>query len=207
MAALAALAAGATTARRAVLAGSGTAWSHGIPREPLEAADDEDPGVAGRGRSEGAAGHAFAELDGEGAAPAGAARRGRAGPPLGGVLGQDQVGGAQAASRLEQPAQERGGDAEGRVGDDVERLAGEPEVGRVGPHHDDGVAEPLPQLPGPARVDLDRHHPRAAAYERVGDGAGAGTDVEHDGAAGDVGVSDEALRPSGFELVEPPPRR
>ena len=37
--------------------------------------------------------------------------------------------------------------------------------------------------------------------------AGAGTDVEHDGAGGDVGVSDEALRPSGVELVEPPPRR
>ena len=47
----------------------------------------------------------------------------------------------------------------------------------------------------------------AAADERVGDGAGAGTDVEHDGAGGDVGVSDEALRPSGVELVEPPPRR
>ena len=123
------------------------------------------------------------------------------------MLREDQAGGAQPAARLQQPAQERGGDAEGRVGDDVVRLAGEPEVGRVGLHHDDGVAEPLPQLPGPARVHLDRHHPRAATDERVGDGAGAGTDVEHDGAGGDVGVSDEALRPSGFELVEPPPRR
>jgi hypothetical protein len=56
-------------------------------------------------------------------------------------------------------------------------------------------------------VDLDRHHARAAADERVGDGAGAGTDVEDDGAGGDVGVSDEALRPAGFEPVEPPPRR
>ena len=168
---------------------------------------DQDPGVAGRGRLEGAAGHAVAELDREGAAPAGAAGRAGSGPPSGGVLGQDQVGGAQPAARLQQPAQEGGGDAEGRVGDDVVGLAGEPEVGRVGLHDDDGVAEPLPQLPGSARVDLDRHHPRAAATSGIGDGAGAGTDVEDDGAAGDVGVSDEALRPSGVELVEPPPRR
>jgi hypothetical protein len=171
------------------------------------AADDEDPGVAGRRRLEGAPGHAVAELDRERAAPAGAAGCARAGPPLGGVLGQDQVGCPQPAAGLKEPTQEGGGDAEGRVGDDVVGLAGESEVGCVGPHHDDGVAEPLPQPPRPAGVDLDGHDPRAAADERIGDGTRAGADVEHEGARGDVGVSDEALRPSGFESVEPPPRR
>jgi len=173
----------------------------------VEAADDEDPGVPGRWRLEGAPGHVVAQLHGKGAAPAGAAGCAGAGPPSGGVLREDQMGGAQPAARLQQPAQERGRDAEGRVGDDVVGLAGEPEVGCVGSDDDDRVAEPLAQLAGSPRVDLDGHHPRAAAHERVGEGAHAGSDVEHDGTGGDVGVSDEALRPSGVELVEPPPRR
>jgi hypothetical protein len=56
------------------------------------------------------------------------------------VARHDEVGADEPAPRGEQPAQECGRDAEGRVGDHPEGPAGEPQIARVGLNDDDGVS-------------------------------------------------------------------
>lgn len=67
---------------------------------------------------------------------------------------------------MEEPPQQRGGDAEGRVGHHVERPTREPQVGRVGLDHDDGTAEPLTEVLGPLGVGLDGDHPSTDIEQR-----------------------------------------
>jgi len=75
------------------------------------------------------------------------------------VGGHDEVGSDEPAARSHQAANERCRDPEGRVGDDAEGLAGEPEIGGVGHDHDDCVvAKPLPELLGSAVVQFDSDH-------------------------------------------------
>jgi hypothetical protein len=116
------------------------------------------------------------------------------------------VGGHQPGPGLEQPTQERCGQPEGRVGDHVVRLAGEPERAGIGLDHDDRVAESPAQVRGAARMGLDGDDAGAGLEQRPGERAPAGADVQDEVAGTDAGVSDEPVGPARVELVPSPPR-
>jgi len=104
---------------------------------------------------------------------------------------------------LEQPSEQRAGDDERRVGDDMECLAGQPQIGGVG--LDDGDAgESSPQFGGAIAVALDGDDVGAGAHEWERDRAATGPDVEHDVAAPDASVTDESVGESRLELVPAP---
>jgi hypothetical protein len=55
----------------------------------------------------------------------------------------------------------------------------QPQVGRVGLHHRDGVVrEPLSQITGAARMQFHRDYPGAGSDQVASQGAPAGADVE-----------------------------
>ena len=109
---------------------------------------------------------------------------------------------------MQQPANELRRDRERRVGDDVERTAGEPQIASIGLHDDEPPPEPLAQLSGATVVQLEGDDVRAGCDQPLGERAGAGADVEDEVARSDAGGADESLSPGGMELVPAPvPRR
>lgn len=86
----------------------------------------------------------------------------------------------------------------------MERLLREPDVRSVGLHHPDGVTEAASELCRPAGMELERDDPDVRVHERGGEGTAARSDVEHQRAAGQVGLSDESARPVFVEFVPPP---
>lgn len=115
------------------------------------------------------------------------------------------MGRQQPASRLEEPAQQRGCHRERGVGDHPVGLAGQAEVSRVRLHDDGGVAELRAQVPGAVGVLLDRDDTSAGLQQMGGEGAPARTDVDDDVARRDVRLSDDPVGPSGMQLVPAPP--
>jgi hypothetical protein len=104
---------------------------------------------------------------------------------------------------LEQTSEQRARDHERRVGDHVERLAGEPQIAGVG--LDDGDAGESPtKLGGAVAVPFHGDDRGAGANERKRDRAATSADVEHDVAAPDLGVTDESVGESRVELVPAP---
>jgi hypothetical protein len=117
------------------------------------------------------------------------------------------MGGGQLRPGRQQPAEQCRVGVEGRVGHHVERVAGQAEVARVGPHHrETRVPEALLQGAGTAAVQLDGHHLGAGGQQRARERAKACTHIEDKVSRTEVGVAHEALRPAVSELVEPPPR-
>ncbi len=114
------------------------------------------------------------------------------------------MGRDESTAGVEQSAHERGGDAVGRVGHDVERSARKPQVRRVCPGDDDPPREAILEVRGTARVELDGDHSDAGIDQGTGDGTEPGPDVEHQCSLGEPGVSDETLRGPRAELVEAP---
>jgi hypothetical protein len=114
------------------------------------------------------------------------------------------MGGQQPASWLDEPPHQRGRHRVGRAGHDVERPAGETEVGSVGLHHDDGVAEPTAEMLSAQRMSLDGDHPGPGCGQRCRQRAPAGADVDDAVAGANAGVSNEPLGPFPFELVPSP---
>lgn len=110
----------------------------------------------------------------------------------------------ESATGVEQSAQERGGDAKGRVGHDVERSARKSQVRRVRASDDDPPREATLKARSTARVELDRDHSGTRVEQGTGDGTEPGPNVEDERSGGEPGVSDEALRGPGGELVEAP---
>ena len=109
----------------------------------------------------------------------------------------------QPGARLEEPSEQRARDHERWIGDHVERLAGEPQIGGVG--LDDGdPGEPTAKLRGAVAVSLHGDDRGAGAHERERDRAAAGANVEHDVAAPDLCVTDESVGESRIELVPAP---
>lgn len=106
---------------------------------------------------------------------------------------------------MEEAPEQRRHDPVRRVGDDVERSAGQPEVGRVGTDDSHRRCEQFPETVGPTGMCLDRDDPMTGVDERMRDGAGARTDVEHERPLRQVGVSDEPTCDLGIELVPSPP--
>lgn len=117
---------------------------------------------------------------------------------------QHEVCGHEPTTPLHQAADECVGDAERRVGDDVEVAPRQSEVRRVRLNHDDGGAELGTELRGSAGMELDGDDPRAALHEWPRERAEAGADVEDEIAGPEPGVSDELLRPAGIELMPSP---
>lgn len=112
----------------------------------------------------------------------------------------DQIGRLQPAPPAQQPAKDRSGDAERRIGHHPERSAREPEIGRIDLHHGHRRStEALTQLLRPPRVKLERDDPRAGRDQWDGERAGSRADVEHEIPGPDAGRSHE---PPGRTLSE-----
>ena len=128
-----------------------------------------------------------------------------AGPTLRTLPLQDQIGGDEAASRLEEPSEERTRDGVGRVGNDSKGASWQTEIRGIGLDHGDVVyREPPAKVRGPSRVQLDcdntgtggdqgsSHDPLSCAY------------VEHELPRADAGLGNETVSPGGVELPAPP---
>jgi hypothetical protein len=122
------------------------------------------------------------------------------------VRRHDEVGAHEAAPRGDEPADQGCRDAEGRVGDDVKRLPGQPEIRCVG-HDDDNVLarEELPEPSGTALVKLHGDDAGPRSHEWSSERADAGTDVENEVTGGEASIAHQARRPAIIELVVPPP--
>lgn len=168
------------------------------------AAELQDLAVDAGWRGERPAGNHEAEVDGELALPPARRWRTRAGPPASSVALEHELSRHEPAPRVEQPGEQLGGHAVGRVGHHVERAARQAQVGGVGPHHRDPVAELVAQGPGPCRVALDRDDARPSVEQRPRERAKASADIEHQIAAADTGGVDQALSPGVVELVPSP---
>lgn len=123
------------------------------------------------------------------------------------MAGEHEARRNKAATRGEQPANDRRFDRERRVGHDVEGPAGEPEITGVRPHDShrrpvEAAAEPR----DPIGVQFDRDDPRARRHECRRQCTGARTDVEDELAAPDARVGDELSSPGISELMPSPPR-
>ena len=105
---------------------------------------------------------------------------------------------------VHEPVEQGAGDAERRVGHDVERAARQPQVACVGRDDDELAPEAGAQVRGPAGVRFDGDDPRPDLEERRREGPEPGTDVEDEVAGADPGVSDEPLGPPWIELVPSP---
>lgn len=92
---------------------------------------------------------------------------------------------------------------ERRVGDHVVGPPWQPELRGVRLYHDHVVTEPRSQLGGMPRVRFHSGHPSAGAQQRLGDRAGARTDVEHHRAPWDRRVGDEVFSPVGGSWCQP----
>jgi hypothetical protein len=124
-------------------------------------------------------------------------------PPDEGALVEHEVSAQQPGAGLEQPPEQRARDDERWVGDHVERLTGQPQIGGVG--LDDGDAgEPTSELCDAIAVALDGDDVGAGAHEWERDRAATGPDVEHDIAAPDASVTNESVGESRIELVPAP---
>ncbi len=77
----------------------------------------------------------------------------------------------EAASALHEPADKGVRDPERRVRDDMEVAPREPEVGGVGFHDDDVVAELRAKVGRSAGMQLDRDHACAGLDERASERA------------------------------------
>ncbi len=110
----------------------------------------------------------------------------------------------EAASALHEPADKGVRDPERRVRDDMEVAPREPEVGGVGFHDDDVVAELRAKVGRSAGMQLDRDHACAGLDERASERAPTGPDVDDEIAGAEPRVSDELLRPAGIELMPSP---
>lgn len=140
----------------------------------------------------------------EGLGPALGAGGVRACPAMHGPVGQHQMGRDESTTGVEQPAHERGRDAIGRVGHDVERSARKSQVRRVRASDDGPACEAILEVRGTARVELDGDNPCAGVEQGTGDGTEPGPNVEDECPLGEPSVSDEASRGPGGELVESP---
>lgn len=100
---------------------------------------------------------------------------------------------------MEQPPQDRAGGGERRVGDDVERPAGQAEIAGVGTHERDAPAELGGEAVGTPAMTFDGDHGRAGVEEWSGDRAVSGADVDDEVAAADPGGRDEAFSPDRVE--------
>jgi len=125
--------------------------------------------------------------------------------PAGGDVGRDdQVGLVQAAPVVQDPAQQCGGDGEGRVGHDAKRSTGEAEVGGIGLDHTHVVTEATTKSSRSTGMMLDGDHLSAGGEQVPGDGAGPGADVDDELSGGDVGPCHQAPGPAIVELVPAP---
>jgi hypothetical protein len=108
----------------------------------------------------------------------------------------DEVSGNKPRFRLEQPSQQRGGDREGWVGDNPVGTAGKAKVGCVGLDDDDRAAEALAQDGRSVRVSLYSDNSCSSIQQRTGEFAGAGADIDDEGARCDSCLSDEQFGPA-----------
>jgi hypothetical protein len=115
------------------------------------------------------------------------------------------VSGEQAAARLQEATEQRGGHTERGVGDDVVGTARQTKVAGIGLNHDNPVPEALAEILSSFGMRLDGDHPSAGSDQRNRERSNTGTDVEDVGTRDDAGLSDEPLRPSRVELVPSPP--
>ena len=89
---------------------------------------------------------------------------------------------------MQQSPQDRRAAFEREVGDDLERLGRQPNAPGVALDH---VRKAAAEVGRQLTLDLDGNHARARAYERGGQGAGAGPEVEHEVAARDAGGANQ----------------
>ena len=117
----------------------------------------------------------------------------------------DEIRGLQPAASAEQPAQNRGGDAERRIRHHPERSAREPEIGRVDLH--DGhrrSGEAITQELRPPRMELERDDAGPGRDQWDGERAGSRADVEHKVPGPDAGGRHEAPGRAVSELMPTP---
>jgi hypothetical protein len=116
-----------------------------------------------------------------------------------------EVGGDQPAPAAQEPPDDRGGDAERRIGHYPERAPRKPEIGGIDLHHGDvGARKSLPELAGPTRVKLDRDDTRTGIHQRTGDRAGTGANIENKVAGFDPCRANEPTSPVVSELMPSP---
>jgi len=119
----------------------------------------------------------------------------------------DEIGTNQSASPGNYSLDERGGNTEWRVCDDLERAAREAEIRRVGGNDNDVLTAELSTKDcRPRRVEFHSDDAGAARYQSLRDGTLARADVEDEVARCDLGCRDEAAGPAPIELVPSPPR-
>jgi len=118
---------------------------------------------------------------------------------------KDEVRGAQPTAGLEQPAQERGRHTKGRVGDNVEGSARQPEIAGVGLDDRHLAAVGVAKEGDAIRVGFDGDHLSAGVDKWAGQRAAAGADVENDVAGTYRRLIDQALGPPRIELMPSPP--
>jgi hypothetical protein len=115
------------------------------------------------------------------------------------------MGGAQSTSGLEKTTHHRRSDRIRGIGHDVEGLARQPEIGGVGANDRGPASEASLEMCGALRVQFDGDHAHASVDQRRREGTEPGTDVEHERAVGQPGVTDEPVRDSRVESVPSPP--
>lgn len=167
--------------------------------------DDEDPGVACWWRFEPLPRNSLSRPNHEVHCPATGTRSASRCPPVDGPVGQHEVGGLQPAPLVKETTQQGIRDRVGRVGDDVKRAPRQPEVGGVGSHDCDLLAESLLEVAGPSTMQFDGHDLVPSRNQRTGYRPGTGADVENESSGWQRCISDEV--PSGvvIELVPSPP--
>jgi hypothetical protein len=135
------------------------------------------------------------------------ARCSAASPSKSDVPGHDDVGREEPAAAAHEAPDQRGGDAERRVGHHPERPPREPQVDRVYLHHRDrSTREPIAQLLSAAGVELEGDNARAEIDQRERQPAGPGTDVEDEIAGSDSCRNDKVTSPVVIELMPSPAR-
>ena len=108
---------------------------------------------------------------------------------------------------MQKTSKHGGGEAIGRVGDDVEGSSREPQVGGVCAHDGRPAGEAGLELLGAAWMKLDGDDLAARIDQGSGDGAESGADVEDQRPFGKTGLTDELLRDLRCELVPSPALR
>ena len=110
----------------------------------------------------------------------------------------------ESAAGVQQATEHRCGDPVRRVGDDVERSTGKPQVCGVDAHNGRPAREADLELLDAAWMELDGNDPAPGVDERASDGAKSGTDVQDQRPLRKVRVTDELLRDLRCELVPSP---
>ena len=150
----------------------------GVAVGSATAFDHEHPSADVRSRLKRCVRQRTSEAAVEGPLPPVRRRCTRAGPPTCGLVLHHHVSAHQPTAVVDESAEQRARDRERRIGDHAERPQRQAQVGSVGTHHPDVVAEASMQMGHPVGMQLDRDHRRAHAQQFGRQRSGAGADVE-----------------------------